>query len=224
MCSTHSGVAPSESYLGLSSDEDRLRSIAQLQQKAEVLEKELAARQREEQFRLLVAAVQDYAIFMLDPGGNVSSWNAGAERIKQYKAEEIIGKHFSQFYPEEDVRNGKPDWELTVAQKEGRLEDEGWRIRKDGSRFWANVIITAVRNSSGKLVGFAKVTRDVTTKMQAQRALQKEVAERREAQRQLHLSEKFLRELSLHLLLLKMRSDGASDGTFMTVWGSILRC
>ncbi len=85
MCSTHSGVVPSESYLGLSSDEDRLRSIAELQQKAEVLEKELAARQREEQFRLLVAAVQDYAIFMLDPAGNVSSWNAGAERIKQYK-------------------------------------------------------------------------------------------------------------------------------------------
>ena len=200
MCGTHSGVVPSESYLGLGSEEDRLRSIAKLQQKAEVLEKELATREREEQFRLLVAAVQDYAIFMLDPSGNVSSWNAGAERIKQYRAEEIVGKHFSQFYPEEDIRNGKPDWELTVAQKEGRLEDEGWRIRKDGSRFWANVIITAVKDSSGKLVGFAKVTRDVTAKMQAQQALQKEVAERREAQKQLHLSEKSLRELSLHLL------------------------
>src|ERR1700722_19409720 len=200
MCSSHSGVVPSERYLGLSSEEDRLRSIAELQQKAEVLEKGLATRQREEQFRLLVAAVQDYAIFMLDPSGNVTSWNAGAERIKQYKAEEIIGKHFSQFYPEEDKRNGKPAWELTVAQKEGRLEDEGWRIRKDGSRFWANVIITAVRDSSGKLVGFAKVTRDVTAKMQAQQVLQKEVAERREAQKQLLLSEKSLRELSLHLL------------------------
>jgi PAS domain S-box-containing protein len=200
MCSTHSGVVPSESYLGLSSEDDRLRSVAELQQKAEVLEKELATREREEQFRLLVATVQDYAIFMLDPSGKVSSWNAGAERIKQYKAEEIIGKHFSQFYPEEDIRNGKPDWELTIALKEGRLEDEGWRIRKDGSRFWANVIITAVRNSSGKLVGFAKVTRDVTAKMQAQQALQKEVAERREAQKQLRLSEKSLRELSLHLL------------------------
>jgi PAS domain S-box-containing protein len=200
MCSTHSGVVPSESYLGLSSEDDRLRSVAELQQKAEVLEKELATRERDEQFRLLVATVQDYAIFMLDPSGNISSWNAGAERIKQYKAEEIIGKHFSQFYPEEDIRNGKPDWELTVALKEGRLEDEGWRIRKDGSRFWANVIITAVRDSSGKLVGFAKVTRDVTVKMQAQQALQKEVAERREAQKQLHRSEKSLRELSLHLL------------------------
>lgn len=214
MCSQHSGVVPSEAYLGLSSEEDRLRSIAELQQKAEVLERELASRHREEQFRLLVAAVQDYAIFMLDPVGNVNSWNAGAERIKQYTAEEIIGKHFSQFYPEEDKRNGKPDWELTVAQKEGRLEDEGWRIRKDGSRFWANVIITAVRDDAGKLVGFAKVTRDVTAKMQVQQALekevaerreaqwalQKEVAERREAQRQLYLSEKSLRELSLHLL------------------------
>lgn len=156
--------------------------------------------EREEQFQLLVAAVQDYAIFMLDPAGHVISWNAGAERIKQYKAEEIIGKHFSQFYPEEDKRNGKPHWELTVAQKEGRFEDEGWRIRKDGSRFWANVIITAVRNDSGKLVGFAKVTRDVTAKMQAEKALQKEVAERREAQQQLHQSEKSLRQLSLYLL------------------------
>ena len=157
-------------------------------------------RQREEQFQLLVAAVQDYAIFMLDPEGDVISWNAGAERIKQYKAEEIIGKHFSQFYPEEDKRNGKPDWELTVAEKEGRFEDEGWRIRKDGSRFWANVIITAVRNDSGELVGFAKVTRDVTDKMQVQKALQREVAERREAQEQLHQSEKSLRQLSHHLL------------------------
>lgn len=214
MCSTHSGVVPSETYLGLSSEEDRLRNIAELQQKAEVLEKELASREREEQFRLLVATVQDYAIFMLDLKGNVNSWNAGAERIKQYKAEEIIGKHFSQFYPEEDKRNGKPDWELTVAQKEGRFEDEGWRLKKDGSRFWANVIITAVRNDAGKLIGFAKVTRDFTAKMQAQEALQKEVAERREAQKalqkeiterreaqqQLHKSEKSLRELSLHLL------------------------
>ena len=200
MCRTHSGVVPSETYLGLSTENDRLRSIAELQQKAEVLEKERASSQREEQFSLLVAAVQDYAIFMLDPTGNVSTWNPGAERIKQYKAEEIIGKHFSQFYPEEDKRSRKPDWELIVAQKEGRFEDEGWRIRKDGSRFWANVIITAVWNDSGKLVGFAKITRDFTAKMQAQEALQKEVAERREAQKQLHKSEKSLRELSLHLL------------------------
>jgi PAS domain S-box-containing protein len=200
MCGAHSGVVPSERYLVLGSEEDRLRTIAELQQKAEVLEKELASRQGEQQFRLLVQAVQDYAIFMLDPTGNVASWNAGAKRIKQYAAREIIGKHFSCFYPEEEIRSGKPQWELTVALQDGRFEDEGWRIRKDGSRFWANVIITAVKDSSGKLVGFAKVTRDVTAKMQAQQALQKEVAERRDAQQQLRQSERSLRELSLHLL------------------------
>ncbi len=200
MCSQHTGVVPSESYLGLSTEEERLRSIAELQQKAQILETELVSGQRETQFRLLVQAVRDYAIFMLDPAGNVISWNLGAERIKQYSGEEIIGKHFSQFYPEEDKRSGKPQWELEVAKREGRFEDEGWRIRKDGSRFWANVIITAVRDASGLLVGFAKITRDFTQRMEVERALQKEVAVRREAQRELHESEKHLRELSLHLL------------------------
>ncbi len=200
ICDQHSKVLPSESYLGLSSEQDRLRSIAELQQKVKVFEKEVAGRQREELFRLLIEAVQDYAIFMLDPSGHVSSWNAGAERIKQYKASEIIGKHFSQFYPEEDVLRGKPYWELIIAKQEGRFEDEGWRIRKDGSRFWANVIITAVRDRTGKLIGFGKVTRDVTAKMEAQQALEKEVAERRHAQEQLRKSETSLRALSLHLL------------------------
>jgi PAS domain S-box-containing protein len=200
MCGQHSGVVPSESYLGLGSEEERLYTIAELQQKAQALEKELARRQREQQFRLLVEAVQDYAIFMLDPDGNVSTWNLGAERIKQYRAEEIIGKHFSIFYPKEDVRGGKPQWELVVAAKEGRFEDEGWRIRKDGSRFWANVVITALRDNSGHLVGFAKVTRDITERMQAQVALEQEVGEKRETERQLHKSEKSLRALSLHLL------------------------
>ena len=200
MCGQHSGVVPSESYLGLSSEEERLRSIAQLQQKAQVLEKELALRRSQAHFRLLVEAVQDYAIFMLDPEGNVSSWNVGAERIKGYKAEEIVGRHFSCFYPEEDLRNGKPQGELVIAAKEGRFEDEGWRVRKDGSRFWANVIITAIKDGTGKLLGFAKVTRDFTERMQTQRALQKEVAERRDAQNQLRNSERSLRQLSLHLL------------------------
>jgi PAS domain S-box-containing protein len=200
MCGEHSGVIPSESYLGIGSDQERLRTIAQLQQRAHVLEKELALRQSEERFRLLVEAVQDYAIFMLDPDGKVSSWNTGAERIKGYKSHEILGKHFSCFYPEEDVRSGKPQWELVIAAKEGRFEDEGWRIRKDGSSFWANVIITPFRDDTGKLLGFGKVTRDFTEKMQAQKALQKEVAERRDTQRQLHDSEKSLRQLSLHLL------------------------
>lgn len=138
------------------------------------------------EFQLLVEAVQDYAIFILDPVGNIKTWNAGAERIKQYTTAEIIGRHFSIFYPEEDKRNGKPQWELEVASREGRFEDEGWRLRKDGSRFWANVIITALRDSSGKLVGFGKVTRDFTEWMEAREALAN--------------SERSLRELSLHLL------------------------
>ncbi|MGA8504440.1 MAG: PAS domain S-box protein [Candidatus Sulfotelmatobacter sp.] len=200
ICEEHSGVVPSESYAGLGSEEERLRSIAQLQQKTRVLEKELALRQSEERFRLFVEAVQDYAIFMLDPEGIITSWNIGAERLKGYKTAEILGKHFSCFYPEEDVRNGKPQWELVIAAKESRFEDEGWRLRKDGSRFWANVIITAVRNVHGELLGFAKVTRDFTERMHAYRALDKEVAERRDAQRKLHESERSLRELSLHLL------------------------
>jgi PAS domain S-box-containing protein len=200
MCGQHSGVVPSETYLGLGSEGQRLRSIAELQQKAHVFEKELALRQSEERFRLLVEAVQDYAIFMLDPDGKVSSWNIGASRIKGYRSEEILGKHFSCFYPDEDVRRGKPEWELKMATKDGRFEDEDWRVRKDGSRFWANVVITPFRDATGKLIGFAKVTRDFTERMQTQKALQKEVAERKEAQRQLHNSERSLRQLSLHLL------------------------
>ena len=171
-----------------------------MEQKAQVLEREMALRKSEDQFRLLVEAVQDHAIFLLDTHGHVSSWNLGAERIKQYKAAEIIGKHFSCFFEEEDVRLGKPAWELAAAVDRGQVQDEGWRVRKDGSRFWANVTLTAVRDASGKLVGFAKVTRDATEAMQAREALQKEVAERREAQKQLHKSEESLRQLSLHLL------------------------
>jgi PAS domain S-box-containing protein len=119
-------------------------------------------RQSEERFRLIVQTVKDYAIFMLDPKGNVATWNEGARRIKGYSADEIIGRHFSTFYPHADLERGKPAWELEVAAREGRFEDEGWRIRKDGTQFWANVIITALFNTKGKLVGFAKVTRDLT--------------------------------------------------------------
>jgi PAS domain S-box-containing protein len=128
-------------------------------------------RASEERFRLLVQGVRDYAIFMLDPDGRISSWNEGAENIKDYKAAEIIGKHFSIFYPEEDLRKGKPAWELEVAARIGRFEDYGWRLRKDGSRFWANVVITALRDSEGRLYGFAKVTRDVTDRRQAEEQL-----------------------------------------------------
>ena len=119
-------------------------------------------------YRLLVDSVRDYAIFALDPAGNVASWNEGARRIKGYEPEEIIGKHFSIFYPPERVAEHWPEHELEVAAREGRFEDEGWRVRKDGSRFWANVVITALRDTERELVGFAKVTRDLTERRDAQ--------------------------------------------------------
>ncbi|WP_437649768.1 hybrid sensor histidine kinase/response regulator [Sorangium sp. So ce362] len=127
-----------------------------------------ALRQSEERFRLLVESVKDYAIFMLDPQGVVTSWNLGAEELKGYKADEILGQHFSRFYQEADVRAGKCAWELATAERDGRVEDEGWRIRKDGTRFWASVVITALRGPGGELVGFAKVTRDLTERRRAE--------------------------------------------------------
>jgi PAS domain S-box-containing protein len=122
-------------------------------------------------FGLLVQGVLDYGIFMLDPGGYITSWNAGAERIKGYRAEEITGRHFSVFYPPEDIAARKPHRELEIAVVEGRLEDEGWRIRKDGSRFWANVVITALFDETGELRGFGKVTRDMTERRAAEQAI-----------------------------------------------------
>ena len=126
----------------------------------------------EERFRLLVEGVKDYAIFLLNPQGYVATWNKGAERIKGYKTEEIVGQHFSKFYSKEDVERDKPGIELQVAAVEGQFEDEGWRIRKDGSRFWANVVITAVRDKGGVLVGYSKVTRDFTDRKNAEDAVQ----------------------------------------------------
>jgi len=122
----------------------------------------------DELFRLLVANVIDYAIFALDPTGHILTWNAGAERFKGYRADEVIGKHFSIFYTEEDCANGRPSAELAEAVERGRAEDEGWRVRKDGSLFWANVVITALRNREGQLIGFAKVTRDLTERRDAE--------------------------------------------------------
>jgi PAS domain S-box-containing protein len=132
---------------------------------------EAELRKSEEQFKLLVQGVTDYAIYMLDPTGNVSSWNLGAQRIKGYQPEEIIGQHFSSFYTEEDRADELPRKALETAAAEGRFEKEGWRIRKDGTRFWASVIIDAIRNAEGELLGFAKVTRDITEKRESQRAL-----------------------------------------------------
>ena len=121
-----------------------------------------------ELYRLLVESVRDYAIFALDPTGHILTWNPGAQRFKGYKAEEIIGRHFSVFYPQSEIDKGVPPMELRVATAEGRFEDEGWRLRKDGTRFWANVVITALRGPDGRLVGFAKVTRDLTERREAQ--------------------------------------------------------
>ncbi len=127
----------------------------------------------EEQLRLLVEGIKDYAIIMLDREGGVVSWNAGAQRIKQYQASEIIGQSVSCFYTQEDLEIGKPQSGLKIAESQGRFEDEGWRVRKDGSRFWANVVITALRNSQGQLQGFARVTRDITERKRAEEALQR---------------------------------------------------
>ena len=121
-----------------------------------------------ELYRLLVASVRDYAIFALDARGHVLTWNAGAAHLKGYRADEIIGRHFSTFYPPEDIAAGKPEMELVEASRVGRFEDEGWRIRNDGSRFWANVIVTALRDDTGAVVGFAKVTRDLTERRAAE--------------------------------------------------------
>ncbi len=133
-------------------------------------------RRSEERFRLLIEGAQDYAIFMLDPEGRVTTWNSGAERIKGYRPDEVLGRHFSAFYPQESVERGKPEHELAVAALEGRFEDEGWRLRKDGSRFWANVIITALRGQDGKLIGFSKVTRDFTNRKSAEESLALELS------------------------------------------------
>jgi PAS domain S-box-containing protein len=179
--------------LALPSPDQLEREISTRKQIESALEQANADQQRqlealrasEERFRLLVDGAKDHAIFMLDPTGRVISWNPGAERIKQYQAEEIVGQDFSRFYPQEDVQAGKPEEELRVAAALGRYEDEGWRLRKDGSRFWANVVITALRDEGGKLRGFSKITRDMTERKQAEenaRRLLEETAARRAAE------------------------------------------
>jgi PAS domain S-box-containing protein len=138
---------------------------ANLRLKVQVAEREAAennAKESEQRFRLLVEGVKDYAIFMLDPHGNVVSWNRGAERLQGYTADEIMGEHFSKFFSQEDVLNGVPAGELRIAQREGRFEDEGWRLCKNGSKFWASVLITAVTDDRGQLQGFAKLVRDMS--------------------------------------------------------------
>jgi PAS domain S-box-containing protein len=193
-------------YYRLLNRELRVRELSERSAR-EAYAREDILRQEEQRFRLFIEAVKDYAIFTLDAQGNVSSWNEGASRLKGYAASEILGRHFSVFYSADDIRDGKPPRELEIATRDGRVEDEGWRIRKDGSRFWANVTITAIRDNAGALIGFVKVTRDFTDRMRAQESLRlvnadltAEVAERKSAEARLATSERSLRDLSLHLL------------------------
>lgn len=155
-----------------------------------------ALRQSEERFRLLISEVVDYAILMVDPEGNVVSWNAGAERIKGYETREIIGRNFACFYPIEEVERGKPAHQLKVALEQGRVEDEGWRVRKDGSRFWANVVITPLHDAMGRLRGFAKVTRDITEQKRAQELM---LHAKEEAERASRFKDQFLSTMSHEL-------------------------
>ncbi|MGQ3055531.1 MAG: hybrid sensor histidine kinase/response regulator [Roseateles sp.] len=166
-------------------------------------------RRSEERFRLLVEGVADYAIFMLDPNGNIATWNVGAERIKGYTADDIIGQHFSRFYPAQARESGWPEHELLEATAKGSFVDEGWRIRKDGSQFWANVTITALRDDTGRLLGFAKLTRDLTEKKRVEAAeqqsrqrdeiLQAERSARMAAQHAVRIKDEFLATLSHEL-------------------------
>lgn len=131
----------------------------------------VGSREHFEFSRLLVNTIQEYAIFLLDPTGHIATWNPGAQKLKGYAPQEIIGKHFSTFYPQKDIDARKPDIELEIAERDGHVEDEGWRLRKDGTRFWANVVITALRDDSGQLVGFAKVTRDLSERRKHEQEL-----------------------------------------------------
>src|SRR3954465_7562108 len=134
---------------------------------------EVSALEEAARYRILVEAVIDYAIYMLDPAGVVTSWNAGAQRFKGYTPDEIIGEHFSRFYTEEDRARGLPATVLGIAAREGKFEGEGWRVRKDGTRFWAHVVVDPIRNSRGELTGFAKVTRDLTERRETLEALRR---------------------------------------------------
>ena len=170
-----------------------------------------ALRQSEERFRIFVENVVDYAIYVLDPLGYVTTWNAGAQRLKQYSADEIIGQHFSRFYPPEDVAAGKPQRLLNEALRDGRVEEENWRLRKDGSPFWANVVITALRDPDGTLVGFAKVTRDLT----GRRQLELERLRLAKAEEAIRLRDEFLslaaHELKTPMTVLQLQLDTLQD-------------
>jgi PAS domain S-box-containing protein len=169
-------IAPDGSFRGYVNSAREITD-AEIRLRANPETPEWATLEEQNQFRLLVESVQDYAIFVLDPVGIILSWNPGAERIKGYEAQEVIGKHFSCFYTAEDCQRGKPDLGLKTSAAKGRFEDEGWRLRKDGSKIWASVVITALRDKTGRLLGFGKVTRDLTERKNAEDALRKSHAE-----------------------------------------------
>ena len=194
----------------LRDDTGLLRGFAQVTRDlTQRREDEEVERRSEERFRLLVEGVDDYAIFMLDPNGYVMTWNSGAQRIKGYSADEIIGQHFSKFYPSDALEGGWPEHELQVATETGRFVEDGWRIRKDGTRFWANVTITALRDGGGQLHGFAKLTRDLSERKrtealeadgaQREQMLEAERSARIAAQRAARMKDEFLATLSHEL-------------------------
>lgn len=178
-----------------------------------------ALQKSESQFRSLVEGVREYAIFMLDPEGRVITWTPAAQRLKGYTADEILHQHFSKFYQEEDKKAGKPETELEIARSEGRVEDEGWRVRKDGSRFWANVIITALRDEHGELFGFSKITRDMSDRKEAEEKLRESSEELRRSNVELeqfayvasHDLQEPLRAISGCVQILQQRYKGKLD-------------
>ncbi len=180
---------------------------------------EEALRLSEQRFSSMLENVRDYAIIFLDPAGRITGWNKGAERIKGYRTEEIVGQHFSRFYTPADIANGKPDREIQIATSEGRFEDEDWRVRKDGSHFWANVVVTALRDGSGKVNGFVKITRDLTARKQAEDELKRYAEELKRSNQELehfayvasHDLQEPLRTVSGFSQLLARRYQGRLD-------------
>lgn len=190
ICSEHPAVIPSDAYSQLSSIGERLRSVTCLQQRSLALETEARLRRSEGQFRKMVDAVQDYAIFMLDTRGYITIWSSGAKRILGYEEPEVLGRHFSCFFTEEDVLAGKPMRELQMVSSEGRFEDEGWRLRKDGWKFFADMVLTPLRGDAGTVIGYAAIMRDITDRTLGQDS-------REDVRDSILESEKSLRQFSL---------------------------